>query len=177
MTSRIGAVREREYTVNRRRYVAVAERAYSFRAIPTTILDAHFIVNILSDVYSYLPSGRYSMTDQENQGGKTLDEEIYKLSHDTAKQLIIYAFQAFASLAIFALFVVTVIGADRLCSIWPQISIMVMIKVVAWIISALGAICCIGLVVRNTIVFIKFLLKGPPQGTSGPKVAGEGRIE
>ena len=51
---------------------------------------------------------------------------------------------------------------------------MIMFKIVAWIISALGGLCCIALVIRNTFVFMKFIFKGPPQGTSGPGVADEG---
>jgi hypothetical protein len=54
---------------------------------------------------------------------------------------------------------------------------MIMVRIVAWIISGLGAICCIALVVRNTISFIRFLQKSPPQGISEPEVSGEGRVE
>lgn len=112
------------------------------------------------------------LTEQEERDKKTLKELITlawrRLIHETCEileQLIKYAIQAFAGLVLFGLFFFASLGVYRLCDTWPEISIMVMIKAVAWFISILGAICCIALVVRNTIVFIKYLIKGPPQGT------------
>lgn len=99
------------------------------------------------------------------------------LTYETLEQLKIYTIQTFASLAIFALFVAASIAADWLCGIYPQVRIMIMFKTVAWTMSVLGAICCTVLVVRNTIAFIKFLFKGPPQKTPGQEVADEGRDE
>ena len=93
------------------------------------------------------------------------------------KQLKIYTIQAFASLAIFVLFLATSILADWICSIYPQVRIMIMFKIVAWIISVCGAICCITLMIRNTIVLIKFLLRVPPQETPSQEVSNEGREE
>ena len=139
-----------------RRSVALAEQPCFPSGMPqrnyiisSNILDIHFVFNILCDLN--FPFGRSFMTDLRR-----------------------YAIEALESLAIFALFFITSIVADCLCRIWPQSNIMVIIKIVAWIISALGAICCIGLVVRNTIVFLTYLIKGPPRETSIP---GEGGSE
>ena len=101
------------------------------------------------------------MKEHENQGNESNTAE--QATHETLGQLKVYTIQTFASLAIFALFVVTSITADWLCGIYPQVRIMMMFKIVAWIISALGGICCIILVVRNAIFFIKFLFKVPRQ--------------
>ncbi len=115
------------------------------------------------------------MKEQENQRDESDPAE--RLTHETLDQLKVYTIQTFASLAIFALFVVTSIAADWLCGIYPQVRIMMMFKIVAWIISALGGFCCVALVFRNTIFFIKFLKKGPPQETPGQEAAEEGRDE
>lgn len=226
---------------NGRKYTAPPAGAYFFHLVQTTILDAN-IINILSEMYSELLRGRYSMTDQNNNNSgdttpdpppklpvqsqaqeklkpgkekfevvkiqgksetleekerleqqkekeeqaKKTQEELTtsawrQLIHDEAdeisEQLIKYAIQAFAGLVLFGLFFFTSVGAELLCRIWPEISIMIIIKIVAWSISALGGLCCIAFVVRNTILlFMKFLKKGPPQETSVPNVAGEGRV-
>ena len=103
--------------------------------------------------------------------------ERHRQAREALEQLIIYAIQAFASLILFGLFFATSVAADWLCSAWSQTSIIIMCKIVSWIISALGGLCCIALVIRNTIAFIKFLIKGPPQETSGQKTTGEGRAK
>lgn len=117
---------------------------------------------------------------QEPEARKTLKELVtlawQRLIYETCEileQLIKFAIQAFAGLVLFALFFFASLGVYFLCETWPEISILVMVKVVAWIISAFGGFCCIALVVRNTIVFVKFLIKGPPQNTPGPNVASE----
>jgi len=128
------------------------------------ILGTHPGYHRLCDLL-YFPKGRIFMTDHEERGR----------AHDVLVQLRIYAIQAFAGLAVFGLFFLTSIGAYLICTIWPEISIMIMIKIVSWLISALGGFCCIALVVRNTIDFIKFLFKVPPRGTCGQEATVEGR--
>ena len=89
------------------------------------------------------------------------------------EQLQIYIVQLFAGLVLFGVFVATSIVVEFLGRIAGRFDIL--FGIVGWYISACGAICCITLIVRNTIVFIKFLIKGPPQETSRPKVVREGR--
>lgn len=172
-----------------RRCLSLPLRAYFFGGISQKNSILTILAALLNDIIflSFLPRarGRTLMTAQEGRQKYRADETLEfattavrrRLTHETLEQLIIYAIQAFAGLVLFGLFFVTSIGADWLCNIWPQISLMIMCKIIAWIISVLGGLCCIALVVRNTIVFIKFLIKGPPKETSGQKVAGEGRVK
>lgn len=83
------------------------------------------------------------------------------------KSFLKYTAETFSALAIFAIFVATSILGDRLSRSVGEFGIV--LKIVNWIISVLGGLSCIALVVRNTIVFIKFLFKGPPQETSAEK--------
>lgn len=159
--------------VNVGRLAALSARAYFFRAIPVIILDTHSVYHILCDLY--LTKRRAFMMEQESL--RNALDPAERLTHETLDQLKVYTIQTFASLAIFALFVAASIAADWLCGIYPQVRIMIMFKIVAWTMSVLGAICCTVLVVRNTIAFIKFLFKSPPQKTPGQEVADEGRDE
>lgn len=129
--------------------------------------------------FDYLQKARASRQRQKLQKreGRILYSPTISATTETIEQLKVYTIQAFASLAIFTLFVVTSIAADWLCGIYPQVRIMIIFKIVAWTLSALGAFCCIALVVRNTFGFIKFLFKDFQQETSGQKDAGEGRVE
>ena len=102
---------------------------------------------------------------------------IHDETDEISEQLIKYAIRTFGGLVLFALFVVASIAAEWLCTIWPESSIMIIIKIVAWIISALGGLLCIALVVNNTILFLKFLFKSPPEETSVTNAAGERRVK
>lgn len=87
--------------------------------------------------------------------------------------LKIYANDAFVGLGIFIIFVVTSIVIYFVARYTGPIGIL--IKIVGWTISALGAICSINFAIRNACDFIKLLWTGSPKETSHPENAGKGR--
>jgi len=101
--------------------------------------------------------------------------EASKNKSDLLEQLLIYVIQSFTGLLLFGLFYAASVIAYWISNLWPEISIMMMVRIVSWIILTLGAICCIALVVRNTIVFIRFLFKGSLRETFRKEAADEGR--
>lgn len=205
MASGIGAIKE-EHMGEERKCVAVLEGTYFFYTIPNIILDTHFIDHILPNLCIPNARGRYLMTDQNNKnpGGTTPDpppvqseaqEEqttslwchlksvwrqlICNVSDEISEQLIKYAIQALVGLGIFIIFVVTSIVIYLFARYTGSLGIL--IRIVGWTISVLGAICCVALILRNTFVFIKYLIKSmikrPPRETSVQENAGEGRVK
>ena len=164
---------------NGRKYMAPPARAYFFRAIPTITLDTHLIGHILSDICIPKVKGRYFMTDGENQGDETLDASrtsaVRSQAREQLEQLKVYLIVAIGSFGAFVVFALTLMGARLLSNVWPEVGMI--LKIVAWPVTVLGAICCIGLVVRNTVDFIKFLFKGPPEETPESRVHSEGRAK
>jgi len=167
--------------VDQRRCAALHLPANSLRGIPQKkyiispiLLDTHSVSGTLW--HSYFPKGRAFMTDQ-NPSTTSMWRRLIDETCEILEQLIKYGIQAFAALGLFGLFFLTSLGADCLCNTCPQISIMIMVKIVAWIISALGGFCCIALVFRNSVDFIKFLLKGSREETPGRENTDEARDE
>lgn len=142
------------------------------------ILDSIGLTNLTDEqvrrYYDYVHKICVSRPREERQ---YTTATMRALTYETLEQLKIYTIQTFASLAVFGLFLVTSICTNWLSNIWPQTGIMMTSKIIAWIISALGGLCCIASVIRSSIDFIKFLIKGPPQETSRQKVANEGRVK
>ena len=76
--------------------------------------------------------------DKEEQAKKIKEGSITsawrRLIHNEAdeisEQLIKYAIQAFESLVLFGLFFFTSVVAELLCRFWPEISIMIIIKII-----------------------------------------------
>ncbi|MCK4791080.1 MAG: caspase family protein, partial [Desulfobacteraceae bacterium] len=120
-------------------------------------------------------NGRDSISYEELPG-PTARVRVSRRTPEDVKRVVVfksflkYVTETFVAIVTFAMFVGISIGAHWLYTVWPGISIMIMVKVVAWVISVLGGLCCIALVVRSTIIFIKFLLKGPLQKTSDEKL-------
>lgn len=92
-------------------------------------------------------------------------------------QLESYVVEALAGLIIFVVFVISSMLIELLSRAWAEVGMMIICKIVARMVSGMGAICCIALVVRNTIVFIKFLMKRDPEQGPGEEAAGEGRVK
>ena len=77
--------------------------------------------------------------------------------------LKIYAMDSLIGWGVFVVFVATSIIIHFVASIAGPLGIL--IRIVGWTISALGAICGISLTIRNFYDFIKFMIKGPPERT------------
>ncbi len=146
------------------------------RIVFPIILDTSDISHILQNLYLF--KGRVHIMGKSS----STMLEIFIL-------LVRYLIEAIESVVIFGIFVITSMAINWIGERAGGIGIL--LKVVGWSISVCGAICCITLIIRNTIVFIKFLIKGPPQippsqstavgtgppqGTSGPNVAGKGGV-
>lgn len=120
------------------------------------------------------------MYNQSMPKGKMLMEPIAKESKKISAsldQLIKYTIQTFMSLIILSLFLCVSICASWLSNIAPDFTMGVVFRVIGWFISVSGAMCAIALVFRNTIVFVRFLIIGPSEESSGGEVAEEGRIQ
>lgn len=90
--------------------------------------------------------------------------------------LIIYANDALIGLGIFFIFVATSIVIHFVAKYTGPLEFL--IRIVGWIISALGVICSISFAIKNAYDFIKLLWKGFPKETSDTEVtSSEGRKE
>lgn len=163
----------------------VGVQSYALRGIPQEkhiiapiILDTHPGYHILRYLLYFL-KGRAFMTDQEEQGDKPKEtstiSEVWVAVRERRELLKTYAIDAIVGIVIFLVFVGATMVVELVARITGQFGIL--IRIVGWSISALGAICGIGLAIRNAYDFIKLLFKGPPQETSRPKVASEGRAK
>lgn len=123
-----------------------------------TILDTVLIDHIQPG--SVLIKRKTFMKDQERKARCQLINHWVK---ETLEQIVRYAILTVAGLVLFGLFALASMGAERLCNIWPQSDVMILVKIFAWVISIFGLICGISLLIRNTCDFLKFLIKGPPQ--------------
>lgn len=159
MASRIGAHTEENYMANRRRCIAVPLRAYSFRNVQLIILDTHFISHILCKLN--FPIGRVFMTDQEDHVEEQREEEKKSETRHQAReeleQLKIHAIVSIGSLVAFVVFGFTLIVANLLSNIWPQVGMI--LRIVAWPITICGAICCVSVVLTSVVRFLRYLIK------------------
>jgi hypothetical protein len=124
---------------------------------------------------SHLLIGREFMKDREKYGDEKIDVAGRPSANQAWEQLKIYTIEAIQSVAVFFVFVATSILVALVAKITGPIGVLIII--VAWSISILGAICCIALVYRNTKYFLKFLFTSPPKKTPIQEVADEGRNE
>jgi hypothetical protein len=67
-----------------------------------------------------------------------------------------YAIEALISLLIFLIFIGTSLVAEYIARRTGGFGVV--FRIIGWSISACGALCCICLVARNTIVFLSFLI-------------------
>ena len=130
------------------------------------ILDTHFVYHILCDLIFL--NGRVFMTN----GTKSV-------IHERRDLLKVYAYDAFLGLGIFVIFAFTSIVVEYIATVIGQFGILfgIVLRIVGWSISIIGAICGISLAIRNAYDFLKLLIKGSPKEKSGSKGASEGRVE
>jgi len=124
---------------------------------------------------SHLLIGREFMKDREKYGDEKIDVVGRPSANQAWEQLKIYTIETIQSVAVFVVFVATSILVSLVAKFAGPIGVLIII--VAWSISVLGAICCITLVFRNTIFFLKYLFTSSPKKTPSQEVADEGRNE
>ena len=110
--------------------------------------------------------------DKKAQEASTISE-VWIETKERRELLKTYAIDAIVGVVIFLIFVGTSIVVEFIARITGQFGIL--IRIVGWSISSLGAICGIGLAIRNAYDFLKLLLKSPPKLTTDQKINDEGR--
>lgn len=107
------------------------------------------------------------MTDQEHPNSGEEKKELVQSSlaqsqaqeelEQELEQLKVYLIVAIGSFGAFLVFALTLVGARLLSDIWPDVGMI--LRIVAWPVTILGAICCIAAVFASVVRFLWYLKK------------------
>ncbi len=116
--------------------------------------------------------------EKENRTDLAIQEQINLLKLYIQEQinlLKLYLFVSIGSFVAFVIFVLILIGSNWLSKLSPDVGIIV--RIVAWPLTVLSAICCIVAVLSSFVGFLwflirsfRFLIKGPPKVKAPPQV-------